>query len=59
MKVKKGGLVKIIAREYPYLTKEQISERIEEYGAEYFNGNGCQLFFKYVGFGEWLVLNAE
>ena len=59
MKVKKEGLVKIIAREYPYYNNEQISEMIEEYGSEYFNGNGCRFRFKYLGFGEWLVSREE
>lgn len=59
MKVKKDGLIKIIGREYPYYTSEQIADIIEEYGVEYFNGRGCRFHFRYIGFGEWEITNAE
>jgi hypothetical protein len=59
MIVKKDGLIKIIGREYPYYTKKQIADIIEEHGAQYFNERGCAFNFRYIGFGEWEITNAE
>lgn len=59
MKVKKDKLVKLIKREYTYYTENEIKERIDEYGAEYFNGNGSTINIKYLGFGEWEVIKED
>lgn len=56
MIVKKDKLIKLIKREYPYYTEEMIKYNIDEYGAEYFNGNGSNLKIKYLNFGEWEVI---
>jgi hypothetical protein len=59
MTVKKDKLVKIIKREFPFYTEEQIKETIDEYGAEYFNGYGSTLSIKYLGFAQWEITKED